>query len=156
MKTKLIGLLFVCVFVLLASSACSSQDEPAKQLTAKDLAYTVWYRDHYSVRKSYSNSGYYLNLSFTKIITFTDESGFIEATAPSVDPSEALISSGSSWEGRYRIVKDLYFENGIPYRITNYTGDRFEAIPTDDFSEENAQKSGFGYTRKYVFRRVKL
>lgn len=146
----------VFIMLCLIAGACS-QDEPRRQLTAKDLAYTVWYKEEYVVNKGYSSSGYFLNIISTTTITFTDEGKFIESTSPKVDPSSGrLVSSGGSWGGRYRIVKNMYFEDDQTYTIVNYTGDRFEAIPTDETSDNIAQASGFGYTRKYVFRKVKL
>lgn len=157
MKIKLIGLLFVCVLVLWASSACSSQDEPSRQLTAKDLAYTVWYRDKYIVEKRWSSEGgYYLRLSDTETITFADESKFIRTSDPVILSSGVVVYPGGSREGRYRIEKNMYFEDDTPHKITNYTGDKFEAIPTEEFSDEVARNSEFSYKMKYVFRKVKL
>lgn len=51
----------VFIMLCLIFGACS-QDEPRRQLTAKDLAYTVWYKEEYVVNKGYSSSGYFLNI----------------------------------------------------------------------------------------------
>lgn len=49
----------------------------------------------------------------------------------------------------------MYFEDDTPHKIISYTGDKFEAVPTEEFSDEVARNSEFSYKMKYVFRRVK-
>lgn len=103
--------------LFLITAACS-QDEPSRQLTAKDLAYTVWYRDTYIVEKRWSSEGgYYLRLSDTKTITFTDESKFIRTSEPVIHSSGVVVYPGGSWEGRYRIEKICTSRMILPIRL---------------------------------------